>query len=157
MNFKKAVKIIIDLEGNYSNDPDDPGGETKWGISKYAYPNLDIKNLSQRHAEHIYEKDYWNYLKCEILPCFLRLSVFDCAVNQGPHNATKFLQSTLGVKVDGIFGNKTIDAAKLADQETLINFSRKRLAHYWTRGQFEKYGKGWTHRLLKISILSCTE
>lgn len=46
-NFTKAMQFISKWEGEYSNDPFDPGGETKYGISKRAYPNLDIKNLTK--------------------------------------------------------------------------------------------------------------
>lgn len=44
MNFDLAFEIIIGHEGGYVNDPRDPGGETRYGISKRAYPNEDINN-----------------------------------------------------------------------------------------------------------------
>ena len=59
MEFKDAVKIILKHEGGYVNDPVDPGGETNMGISKRAYPYLNIKELTKKDAEDIYFKDYW--------------------------------------------------------------------------------------------------
>lgn len=41
--FLKAFEKIIYHEGGYVNHPSDPGGATKYGISKHSYPNLDIK------------------------------------------------------------------------------------------------------------------
>ena len=51
MTFKDAVKIILKHEGGYVNDPVDPGGETNMGISKKAYPYLNIKELTKKDAE----------------------------------------------------------------------------------------------------------
>ena len=40
MSFETAVNTTLQYEGGYVNDPNDPGGETNFGISKKAYPNL---------------------------------------------------------------------------------------------------------------------
>ena len=45
--FKDIILDVLAHEGGYVNDPDDPGGETMMGISKRAYPNLDISGLSK--------------------------------------------------------------------------------------------------------------
>ena len=57
--FEKAFKYVIYNEGGYVNDPSDLGGETKYGISKRSYPNLDIKHLTLEQARKIYFCDYW--------------------------------------------------------------------------------------------------
>ncbi len=44
------------------NDPIDPGGETKYGISKRSYPHEDIKHLNLKRAAWLYEQDFWNPL-----------------------------------------------------------------------------------------------
>ncbi|WP_460988842.1 glycosyl hydrolase 108 family protein, partial [Staphylococcus aureus] len=41
MTFDECFEKLIGHEGCYSNNPKDPGGETKWGVSKRAYPALD--------------------------------------------------------------------------------------------------------------------
>ena len=41
--WQLASDWILQTEGGYVNDPADPGGETKYGISKKAYPTVDIK------------------------------------------------------------------------------------------------------------------
>ena len=57
MDFNEAIEIVLKHEGGYVNDIDDPGGETMMGISKKAYPNLDIKNLTKEDVKNIYYKD----------------------------------------------------------------------------------------------------
>ena len=98
MTFEKAVFFTIEREGGYVNDPHDPGGETKYGISKRSYPDLDIPNLKREDAEAIYRKEYWDKCKCSDLPHGIDLLTFDAAVNQGPEAAIKMLQRALKVK-----------------------------------------------------------
>ena len=64
-NFDRAFRFLIGEEGGYSADPHDPGGETKFGISKRAYPQLDIKSLTLDQAKAIYRRDYWDRLQLD--------------------------------------------------------------------------------------------
>jgi lysozyme family protein len=43
--FDKSIPYILAHEGGYSNNLNDAGGETNFGITKRVYPHLDIKNL----------------------------------------------------------------------------------------------------------------
>lgn len=151
MNFEKAVKVVLDFEGGYVFDSLDPGGETKFGISKRAYPDLDIKNLNEKDAIEIYKKDYWLPLKPLLLPSAIRLCLFDAAVNQGLSRAIKFLQEAVGTKQDGIIGPITINAANLPDSfiilETLIKL---RLNHYSKLPHWSRFGHGWARRLISV-------
>ena len=63
--WKTAINHTLELEGGYVNDPNDSGGQTKYGISKKAYPDLDIPNLTIAQAMEIYRKDYWDRCKCD--------------------------------------------------------------------------------------------
>lgn len=82
-SFDKIIDFVLKSEGGYVNNPNDPGGETKYGISKKAYPNLDIKNLTLEQAKDIYRKDYWDKVKGDSLPYPLDMCVMDMAVNAG--------------------------------------------------------------------------
>jgi hypothetical protein len=93
-NFDRAIPLILRLEGGYTNHGSDPGGETKYGISKRAYPDLIIKDLTKPQAAVIYRRDYWDKSGCEALPWPLALCHFDAAVNHGLGRATKFLALT---------------------------------------------------------------
>lgn len=50
-DFDKAFEIVIGHEGGYVNNPKDPGGETKYGISKRTYPNEDIRGMTLERAK----------------------------------------------------------------------------------------------------------
>ena len=93
--FARCFPFIIEREGGYVNDPKDPGGETKYGISKRAFPNLDIKNLSKEEAAKIYYNKYWLFV-ADKLDWPLNLVMFDCAVNQGTGKARKYLAMCKG-------------------------------------------------------------
>ena len=59
MSFNKIIEKVLEHEGGYVNDPKDLGGETKYGITKRFYPDVDIKNLTKEQAKTIYHTDYW--------------------------------------------------------------------------------------------------
>ena len=67
MTFEEIIDRVIESEGGYVNDPDDPGGETKYGISKRAYPEIVIKDLTIKQAKQIYYEDYWTPSKADQL------------------------------------------------------------------------------------------
>lgn len=153
--FDQALGLILEFEGEYVNDSNDPGGETKYGISKRAYPHLDIKEISKKDAAEIYKTNYWDSLRCDLLPPALALIIFDCGVNQGPAIAAKFLQKAVGAKVDGIIGPATLKAASECDpMGALESVSVYRHRRYTENPHWQYYGKGWSSRLLKVSILS---
>jgi lysozyme family protein len=155
MDFKKCVGIVIEREGGDKvvNDPDDPGGLTRFGISKASYPELDIANLTREDAERIYRRDYWDKLRCDELPETIRLFLFDSAVNQGCFGAVKTLQRSLGVQADGVIGPQTLGAMKRMDAKELVSsFMTERALAYSRMKGFDKYGKGWYRRLFSITL-----
>lgn len=93
-DFVKAVEFVLAHEGGYVNDPDDSGGETKFGISKKSYPKLDIKNMTVELAKAIYRRDFWLANSCDMLKWPLNLVVFDTAVNLGSGRARAYLSIT---------------------------------------------------------------
>ena len=58
--FEAAVNDVLGEEGGYVNNPADPGGETNWGISKRAFPQVDIKALTRDDAKALYRANYWD-------------------------------------------------------------------------------------------------
>lgn len=150
-DFDKAFDLIIGVEGGYSNDPKDTGGETNWGISKRAYPTVDIKNLTKEQAKAIYAVDYWAKIKGDELPYPLNVFVFDAAVNQGTDAAIKVLQKTLSVAQDGILGSQTIKAAKGLNKEATALYMADRALRYIGTRSFDVYGRGWFKRLFVVA------
>jgi lysozyme family protein len=151
MKFEKAFEIVIGHEGGYVNDPLDKGGETKYGISKRAYPNLDIKNLTLADAQRIYKADYWDKAKSEDVPEFIRYIHFDAAVNHGVGMAVKLLQRAANVKDDGIFGPITKNAAQWVTVEA---YALQRMFLYNSiigrNNNQVRFINGWTNRIISI-------
>lgn len=153
MSFDRAFEIILGSEGGYSNHPEDPGGETKYGITKRDYPDLDIKNLTVEQAKRIYRSNYWDTVRGDFLPSHVATLVFDSAVNQGPGRAIRFMQKALKVDADGVIGPKTIKAAQSIDpEEFTVKFMAERALHYASLSTFPTFGRGWMRRLFDTTI-----
>ena len=156
MEFKNAIKIILKHEGGYVDDPVDPGGETNMGISKKAYPYLNIKELTQKDVEDIYLRDYWKKAKVDKVPLELRLIYFDMVVNMGKSRAVKTLQESITAKgvptdVDGGIGPKTISNALKSglEPERLRSYRVKYYADLINRKpKLGKYWYGWYRRAI---------
>jgi lysozyme family protein len=146
MNFDEAFTRLLGHEGGYSNDPQDPGGETNWGISKRTYPTVDIKSLTQEGAKAIYLRDFWDPLG-QAHPA-IKFQVFDFAVNGGLSVAIHKLQAAIGAADDGHWG--PISAARLATVElndVLLRYNAQRLRFYTSLKNWGVYGAGWTNRV----------
>lgn len=126
-NFEKAVKVILKNEGGYVNNPVDPGGATKFGISlrflkaigDYNKDGIldgdldqdgdvdidDIRLMTPAKSEQFYYDHFWKRLGCDNIECkMLRLHLFDMGVNAGTSRAAKIIQKLLAIKEDGIIG-----------------------------------------------------
>lgn len=90
------IDQVLSIEGGYNNSPIDRGGPTKYGISSRAYPNLDIKNLTEAEARAIYKRDYWDKVGADNLPPELQSQAMDSAVNSGVGATKKMLAEAGG-------------------------------------------------------------
>lgn len=148
--FDAAVALVLNLEGGYANDARDQGGETKYGISKNAYPSLDIAALTEDDARAIYRKDYWDRLRCDELPPALALVIFDTGVNMGRMRAITLLQNALGIGVDGTMGPVTMASAARATDATVLDYCSLRAVVYASLSDFTFFGRNWMRRLLTV-------
>ena len=156
--FSTAFKSLICFEGEYSNDNLDHGGETKFGICKRSYPDLDIKNLTLDEAKKIYYNDYWNgYGYDQIKSILVSSKVFNITVNTGPRQSHKILQRALratglnNLDEDGIFGPKTLEATNTANPKALVAALRSENAGFYrilvaNQPSQNKFIKGWMKR-----------
>lgn len=156
-NFDKAIKIVLEREGGYLSADEaakqgDPGGETKHGISKRAYPEVNIATLTKEQAMDIYLRDYWSPIKGDLLPWPLCLFVFDSAVNQGTHAATRMMQTALGTKDDGVIEPATLELAAKSRPYHASRFMAVRAMRYTTTNNFDKFGNGWMIRLFIVAM-----
>lgn len=149
--WNKAFDLLMENEGGYVNDPDDSGGETKFGICKRSYPDEDIKNLTIDRAKEIYRRDFWLRAKCDRYPDALSVAVFDYAVNSGVSRAIKDMQAAMNLKADGVAGNQTIGAAnRLPLRPVLEAYLDKRLNFLTGLKGWKKYGGGWGKRVQRV-------
>ena len=155
-SFKEIIEKVLEHEGGYVNDPKDLGGETKYGITKRFYPDIDIKNLTIEQAKEIYKKDYWDRNRVESLPQELWHIFFDMCVNMGRRTAVKVLQRAANNKgrnidVDGGLGPATIGALKGVELDRVRAYRVKYYADLVTRKpDLEKFYFGWFRRALEV-------
>ena len=145
MNFDEAFARLLGNEGRYSFNPDDPGGETNWGISKRSYPDTDIKALTVDGAKAIYLRDFWNPIG-DADPG-IKFQVFDFAVNSGMQTAIRKLQAAIRVADDGHWG--PISAAALHAMDTsdvMMRFIGLRLRFWASLSTWLTFGRGWAIR-----------
>jgi len=146
--FDQCFDKLISHEGGYVWDSRDPGGETKFGISKRAYPQVDIKNLTLGAAREIYKRDYWDRAQCDKLSPSVAYVLFDAAVNSGIGQAIRFLQRAVNVADDGVIGPMTIAAVGRLDAESVCaRYIGQRLEFMTKLTTWDVYGKGWSRRL----------
>ncbi len=139
----------IEGGGLVSEDPEDPGGLTKWGISQRAYPDEDIRNMTEARAKELFRRDYWDEIRGDDLPQTVAIALVDSAFNQGVLTAMVMFQAALGVKADGIFGPVTMAAAwRQADEAHMNDFLCRRLLRY--ANGHPKYRRGWFLRVLRL-------
>lgn len=163
--FSVALAFTLEAEGGYARESGDPGGETKYGVSRRAFPGLDIASLTRAEAARIYREHYWSGPEMDRLPAPLAVAVFDAGVNTGVRRAIRMLQKSLNairpesppLAADGIIGPLTLEAAgrlsglelRLACQEFLL----ARAAFYTRLAAFEArrtFLRGWLRRVVEL-------
>jgi len=156
-NFLDCVNLVFSAEGGYVDDPDDAGGETKFGISKKSYPNIDIKNITQNDAREIYRRDFWDKIKGDEIKSFeIAKKLLLLSVNAGVSQAVKVLQWSLhdqgyDLKVDGIVGKQTLkvinfDNFKVTELFFLIGIIKFYKMLVDGRRSNSKFLYGWLNR-----------
>lgn len=146
--FRTFIDRLLLHEGGYTNNPRDPGGETKWGISKRTYPALDIAKLTREEAIAIYRRDFWEKSEADTLPPPVGFQLLDGAVNSGIDQATRWLQRAAGVADDGDIGPVTLAAIKATDPADLVmTFNAERLEFMTRLSTWSTFGRGWARRI----------
>ncbi|SQI34961.1 Predicted lysozyme (DUF847) [Leminorella richardii] len=160
--FVRAINYLLGVEGGYVNDPVDRGGETKFGISKRAYPHLNIATLTREQAAEIYYTDYWLKARCNKLPFPIALMLFDAAVNHGLKAAVQQLQRAVRVSDDGIIGTKTLEAVRVTNSMQLmmrltVERSRSYAKIIAGNPNQKRFLDGWFNRLIALVNEVCLD
>ena len=154
--FDEIIEVVLHHEGGYVNDPQDPGGETNFGIAKRSHPDVDIKNLTKDGAKEIYKEHYWDANKVDDLPDELKHIYFDMCVNQGRGRAGRIIQRAANNKghellVDGVLGPITLGKIDNVELDRVRAYRIKYYADLVTRKpDLEKFYFGWFRRSLEV-------
>lgn len=128
MSFEDALTAVVGVEGDYSNNPADHGGQTRFGITMataraYGYTG-DMRDLPFATAVAIYRQGFWDVIRLDAVDAVsdrLSLELFNIAVNMSPARGARFLQRCLNafnkqgtiyrdITADGQVGDQTIAA-----------------------------------------------
>ncbi len=158
-SVQQIAAEIVRREGGYVNDPDDPGGATKYGVTIHTMRRLgldltrdgkidtaDVRALTMPQAVDIFVSDYYQRPKIHLLPQHLQPPVFDMYVNAGS-NAVKILQRLLrdfddgaaDLVADGALGPVTARAAyaaadRMGEAELRDAYGEARREYYYAIG-----------------------
>ncbi len=165
--YSDALKLVLQFEGGFTDDPDDRGGATNLGIIQTEYDAYrrrkkaapqSVRSITMAEASEIYQRQYWNPVHAEELPAPVDLILFDSAVNCGVSRAAKWLQAILGVPQDGVIGLHTLDAAEtFIEKRGAEELGRRLLARrnaFYDKigvGTQKKFLHGWRNRTATLA------
>jgi len=148
--FERLIPIILRNEGGYINDPNDPGGETNYGISKRRYPYLDIPTLTRDEAIEIYQHDYWQDEFEEIEDNNAALHIFDMCVNAGQYRAVRLAQKVAHCYEDGLMGPATVKAVN--NSVGFVDHYKHARIRFYQGLNNPHFLKGWINRVNNTKI-----
>ena len=158
-NFDECLAHVLESEGGYVNNPQDPGGETNLGVTKRVWQDWVKRELHDDEMRHLtpemvgplYRQKYWDAIQGDVLPSGLDLCLFDSAVNVGVSRAVRFVQRSVGAVEDGEMGPQSLDLVKAKNTTVLIaDVCAQREMHYKSLPTFGTFGKGWMARLDRV-------
>ena len=172
-DFNQALQLVLQNEGGYSSDPNDPGGETYKGVARKMNSNwigwtlidlqrkqgnfpANLANNSELNAEieQFYKVNYWDRVKGDdITDQRVANSIFDFGVNAGTGTSVILAQKVTGANEDGIMGTNSVTAVNATDPDQFIAyFTLAKIARYIkivrNRPSSQKYFFGWIRRAL---------
>lgn len=164
-NYERCLAEVLEQEGGYSNDPGDPGGPTKYGITiwdarmywRHGATAADVRSMPLDIAKQIYHAKYWNAISGDDLPGGVDLAVFDYGVNSGIHRAAMVLQRLAGVVDDGKIGPLTLAAvATKHPADLVVAMCTERLHFLQHLSTWRLFGRGWGRRVQEVKTLGLT-
>lgn len=153
--FQAYTDEVIRIEGGYVNDPHDPGGETKYGITKrlaesYGYKKPMI-NMTKDEAKELYRKAFWIGSLASNIMHDAAFNLYLLSIHSGNKQAVLILQRAIGVKDDGVVGPNTLNAISNVSESLLIEALCYRTLDFYViispKTQY-RYIQGWRNRLL---------
>jgi lysozyme family protein len=155
MTFDECFAALSQHEGDYVDHPNDPGGETRFGVTegvaRAAGFQGDMRELPLDLARQIYRERFWDAVRADELPAEVRYLAFDAAVASGVRQSTLWLQRALKVADDGVIGPKTLAAAQAADPQLLkARLLAQRLRFMAGLTNWPSFSRGWSRRMADL-------
>lgn len=161
--FERIYPHVLKVEGKYSDDPVDPGGPTKWGISwnnniealkKLGVRRSTMQFLTKEQAVEIYRQKYWLGSHANtVTDEGLAYIHFDCAVNCGPETARHILSM---LSVNPRYYDGTGDKNEALFLRLVFEYEMLRLNYYThTRKELKReYLEGWVNRMVYVGKIA---
>ncbi len=175
-DFNQALQLVLQNEGGYVNDPNDPGGETYKGVSRKMNSNwigwtlidlqkkqpnfsANLANNTELNAEieQFYKVGYWDTVKgADITEQRVANCIFDFGVNAGVGTSVILAQKVTGVNEDGVMSPDSVSAVNNMDPDQFIAyFTLAKIARFINiverRPLSKKYFYGWIRRALGVN------
>ena len=155
--INKLKSFILSWEGGFVNDPRDSGGATNKGVTLATFRSVfgkdktvkDLKKITDSQWMTIFKTKFWDKYKADnIKDEWITYLLVDWLWTSGPGNAIERVQKFLGLKIDGIVGNVTINKINSFNgKELFTKLWHLREDFIKTRAQYPIYGTGWLRRL----------
>lgn len=158
--------------GKYTNDPEDKGGPTRWGVTQRTLAGWRLRDVTPEEVERLTLEEALSIYRAQYLngPGFAQISsapvralLVDMAINHGPRTAVELLQQAVGVRADGKFGPNTLAAVRLCSMEALwLRIFAERLELFGVLGasprdadhdghpDAQRFSEGWHNRLARL-------
>lgn len=167
-DVKLLAPFILSWEGGFVNDKDDLGGATNMGVTIATYdaycrkkgyprPTVDrLKSLTKHEWTEILKIMYWDKWSADFIKSQSVANILVDWVWASGTNGIVIPQKILGVKPDGIVGQKTLAAVNdFQNQEALfLNIKKARIDFIdgicAKRPTNNKFKKGWLRRINSI-------
>lgn len=156
--FDRWLAFMRHWEGGVSDDPDDHGGRTAFGISTNANPDVDLDALTPAKVELLARERYWQPCGGDVLPPRLAIACADYGFHSGPATAVRDLQRCVGALPDGAIGPRTLEAVRAVDRDLALALAlnerrRARLRAIAERPGQGKFLRGWLRRVAALDEL----
>jgi lysozyme family protein len=166
--FEQALAHVLEMEGGFTDDPDDPGGPTNKGIILRVFCDHTrrtlneftrrqcveaLRAISDETVKEIYRERYWQPSRAAEMPAAIGFMHFDASVNHGLTGAARLLQRAVArqdseIKIDGEIGPLTMAAVhEIEPGHLLADYADERRRKYRNLHHFWKFGRGWLNRV----------
>jgi lysozyme family protein len=164
-DFDQAISYVLQNEGGFVDNPSDPGGRTKFGITQklldLTITGKDVADITSSDAASFYKVNFWlKYHIDQLADQMMATCILDMAVNCGPHQAVTAAQLACGYTVtDGVLGSRTIASLNsVEDKEKWLHDFLVHMKDYYCgkcamNSALWQFMRGWMDRLLRMVLL----